>query len=403
MAPKAKTKPEDQKEEKAVVDSAEVLGAFLEAKENKGKHLNFVVKKEYLVSTGSLIWDIESGGGLPPGLHRFSGPPESGKSSAALEVCRNFLAMHPQGRGIYIDAEGKLTAQLKARCGLKFVFKASEWVDGTIFVLETNNYDFVANLLRTLVMRDEQPNLFCIIFDSMDALLRDGDKDKSFDENVKVAGGPLLSKQFLQRTANYMTKHGHLVIMLSQFSTNISLDKYAAADSKRSKQGGGGWGAAHFANFAFTFQEAYGKDFLRPNMDSPQGPANQAFGKTIKIKFTKSTNEKTNSEISYPVKYGVKGKSAVWREMEIIDALAMCGILKTNTAWIEIPEYLASELKEGGFKAEVPAKVNGRKKLLSWMEANPSAVEILSNYLCSTMNAATAPAPTNEAKEAELD
>lgn len=373
-------------DEKLHLSSQEILGEFLAHKDNKGKHLNFVLRREYLVSTGSIVWDIETEGGLPPGLHRFSGPPESGKSSAALEVCRNFLALHPKGRGIYIDAEGKLTSQLKARCGLKFVFSASEWKDGTVFVLETNSYDFTANLLRNLVMRDDQENLFCIIFDSMDALLRDCDRDKTFDDNVKVAGNPLLTKQFLQRTSNYMTKYGHLVLMLSQFSSNISLDKYATADSKRPKQGGGGWGAAHFANFAFTFQESFSKDFLRPDMEAPQGPNNQAYGKTIKIKFTKSTNEKTNSEISYPVKYGVKGKSAVWHEREIVDALVMCRLIKI-AQWITVPPLLASALKEGGFDAEIPDKFNGRRKTESWLECNPDAVKILANYVRSTFNA----------------
>ena len=41
---------------------------------------------EYKVSSGSLNVDFELGGGLGPGLHRFIGMNEGGKTSEALEV-----------------------------------------------------------------------------------------------------------------------------------------------------------------------------------------------------------------------------------------------------------------------------------------------------------------------------
>ena len=42
-------------------------------KQHDGEHLNFKEEVFYKVSTGSLILDIETGGGLTPGLHRFCG------------------------------------------------------------------------------------------------------------------------------------------------------------------------------------------------------------------------------------------------------------------------------------------------------------------------------------------
>ena len=64
------------------------LSSFL--KENKDDHYNYEEEVYYKVSTGSLNLDIATSGGLCPGLHRFIGMNEGGKTSEALEVMKNF-------------------------------------------------------------------------------------------------------------------------------------------------------------------------------------------------------------------------------------------------------------------------------------------------------------------------
>ena len=69
----------------------ETLESFL--KENKDHHYNFEEEVTYKVSSGSLKFDYELNGGFGPGLHRFTGINEGGKTSEALEVMKNFLKM----------------------------------------------------------------------------------------------------------------------------------------------------------------------------------------------------------------------------------------------------------------------------------------------------------------------
>ena len=85
----------------------ETLKSFL--KENKEHHYNYEEEIDYKISSGSLTVDFELGGGFGPGLHRFTGINEGGKTSEALEVMRNFIA-EPHSRGLYITAEGRLSA-----------------------------------------------------------------------------------------------------------------------------------------------------------------------------------------------------------------------------------------------------------------------------------------------------
>ncbi len=80
MSKKAK---EEQKEDG--ISSKSILGDFL--KSNKDDHYNFEESVNYKVSTGSLNMDMQTGGGLGPGLHRFVGFTEGGKTSASLRLC----------------------------------------------------------------------------------------------------------------------------------------------------------------------------------------------------------------------------------------------------------------------------------------------------------------------------
>ena len=77
---------------KKKIDDGTPLGqiqAYLN--DHKNDHYNFEEEIDYKVSSGSLQFDLQLGGGFGPGLHRFVGMNEGGKTSESLEVMRNFL------------------------------------------------------------------------------------------------------------------------------------------------------------------------------------------------------------------------------------------------------------------------------------------------------------------------
>ena len=130
------------------LDSKAALKTFL--KQNEENHYNFEDEVDYKVSCGSLKVDFELNGGLGPGLHRFTGINEGGKSSEALEVMKNFLKM-PNSKGVYIKAEGRLSKEMKKRCGINFTDKDEEWTEGKCFIFDCNIYETVLDLMRVLV------------------------------------------------------------------------------------------------------------------------------------------------------------------------------------------------------------------------------------------------------------
>ena len=158
----------------------DLIKSFLKSTEKD--HYNYEESYDYQVSSGSLILDFELGGGLGPGLHRFTGVNEGGKTSEALEVMKNFLQTVPNSRGFYIKAEGRLTKQMRERSGVNFVFKEDEWAAGNCFVFECNIYETVVEALRLLVGKNADDTRYCFILDSVDGLISKADTLKTFEE-----------------------------------------------------------------------------------------------------------------------------------------------------------------------------------------------------------------------------
>jgi RecA/RadA recombinase len=218
-----KTKETEEKK----ITSSEVLGSFL--KQNAEDHYNFEETVDYKVSSGSLQLDLQLGGGFGPGLHRFCGINESGKSSQSLEVMKNFLLSVPNSKGFYIKAEGRLSPEIQARSGVKFVFTADEWAEGTCFVFESNVYETVVDAMRQLVSKNEEKIKFCFLLDSVDGLIAKNDMDKSFEESAKVAGGAVIAATFMKKMSIALAKRGHMAIFISQVRADIKLDPYSKA------------------------------------------------------------------------------------------------------------------------------------------------------------------------------
>ena len=76
---------------KKKIDDGTPLGqiqAYLN--DHKNDHYNFEEEHTYTVSSGSLLLDIEMGGGIRPGIVRATGVSEGGKTSCALSFARSF-------------------------------------------------------------------------------------------------------------------------------------------------------------------------------------------------------------------------------------------------------------------------------------------------------------------------
>lgn len=377
----AKAKP-DEKEEQVVLTAQDIVNAQLKA--NKGDHYNDLDETaEIKVSTGSLLLDSAMSGGVGSGLVRLIGFTESGKSSCALQIAKNFLATVPKSRAMIVKAEGRLSREMRDRTGLKFVWKSEEWTEGTCLVLETNVYDLVIGIMRDLIVKNETDNRYCFILDSMDGLILKSDMDKDVTENGKVAGAPALTKKFLQRLAIAMNKFGHLCIMIGQVSAKIEIND--GPKEARQVSATGGNAALHFSNWILDFQPRWKNDLIVDDPKAmPDMTKNRIKGHWCKLIIKKSTNETSNTVIQYPIKYGRSGGNSIWIEKEITDMLLALGLLEKKGSWLKLSDPIVKELTEA--KIEIDEKYQGSDNFSKYLESNPAATKHLFALVCKLIS-----------------
>jgi len=356
-------------------EANEMLKSFL--KENKEHHYNYEETIDYKVSSGSLNVDFELGGGFGPGLHRFVGMNEGGKTSEALEVMKNFLVM-PNTRGLYIKAEGRLSPEMQERSGVDFCIKEDDWSDGNCFVFESNIYETVLDLMRALVGDNKNKTKYCFILDSLDGLIMKEDLKKDFQDAHKVAGGALLGAKFMQKMSIALAKRGHMAIFISQVRADIKLDPYTKAPIRQTSATGGN-ALLHFANYIIEFEARHKKDLILENPTQPiDKDKNKILGHHAKITVKKSPNEKSNYTLQYPIRYGRTQGNSVWIEKELIDMLYGWEYIHKRGAWITADESFIELLKENDL--EFPEKIQGEAKLGALFEENKKLSKFLTSY-----------------------
>lgn len=377
-----KIKDEVDNDGEKIITSQEQLKSFL--KRNKESHYNFEESIEYKVSSGSLLFDYRLGGGLGTGLHRFVGINEGGKTSAALQFMKNFLDKPKKRKGFYVKAEGRLSQEMIERSGIKFVFNEDEWVEGTCFVFESNIHETVFDAFRELVGKNDEKIQYFFLLDSVDGLIRKGDLEKTFEESQKVAGGAVIAADLMKRMSIALQKRGHIAIFISQVRADIKLDPYSKAPVRQTTATGGN-ALLHFANWIIEFEARYKGDLIlqdeKANYDEQKNPY---IGHIVKVTVKKSPNEKTNSVIKYPIRYGRKNGTSNWIEKEIFDFLLMWGFADQKGSWINFDQDFLNVIKDAGF-SEFPEKIQGPAKFESLINSNDSLKKFLFKYISENL------------------
>lgn len=353
------------------------LDAILQQKGNLEHVLNFEETVHYKVSSSSLKLDIEMDGGLSPGIARFSGGTESGKTSCALTFAKNFQDTVENGCIVYFKAEGRLTNKMMKRHGLNTD-------PDKLYIVETNIFEVIIDSMRDLVYNNKEGYRYFFIIDSVDGCISKEDMNKTADEAVKVAGGALMTSVFLKRMALGLGKKGHICILIHQNRSKISINKYEKKDTNAITQSSGGNASVHYSNWIFEFldkntESAKIRESAKKDPSVSDADKNgEVVGHFCKIAFRKTPNERTHKTVSYPVKYGRTDGKTVWREYEIYQLLLQFGWIKRVGAWFKFEPQLIEELENSGFK-DFDKNFNGETKAVSYLETRPDIVD----HLCS--------------------
>ena len=344
-----------KKESEETSSPVDQIRSYLE--EHRAEHYNFEKERSYIVSSGSLLLDIEMGGGIGPGITRASGVSEGGKTSCALAFARNFQKMD-NSMVIYIKSEGRLSNDMIERSGLDT--HEEKW-----FVFKCNVYETVIDFIRQMVKDNPTDTRYMFIIDSMDALVPKGDLEKGADEAIKVAGGSLLSSDFLKRMALGMTTRGHIAFLVSQVRTKVSINPYEKSDPRLTNASGGN-ALLHYSDWILEFQLRYKGDLIT---SQPNGKGD-FLGHWCKVAFRKSPNEKTNTLVKYPIKYGQTEGKSIWVEYEVVDMLLTWEMAQAKGAWVTVSDDVIEEVKEK-IGQEFKKQHQGMDNLRKYFSENP--------------------------------
>jgi RecA/RadA recombinase len=341
-------------------------------KDNADYHYAFDGNIDYVVSSGSLNLDIEMGGGIHPGIIRSSGVTEGGKTSNALAFAKNFQDTNPDnGVIVYIKSEGRLSQDIIDRSGVST--DPARWK-----VIPTNDYEFVIDLMRSLIRNKDEKKVYFFILDSLDALVPRNDLLKSATEANKTAGAALLTADLLRKMAAAFSARGHICFLISQVRSTIKINPYEKGDPKVTNASGGN-AALHYSDWILEFQQRFQKDIIKDKEE-------KAVGHWCKIVFRKTPNEKTGTEVKYPIKYGRKGGQSIWVEYEIIDFLLAWEMAVAKGAWVTISDSLLKELKDNNL--EMDKQHQGVDNLRKYLEENQSITQYLFNKFKSALKKA---------------
>lgn len=365
---KKSTQPEE------VVDpnllTKNLLQGFLE--DNKEDHYNFVPNSPTKVSMGSLFLDAEIA--LTEGIHRFTGSAGAGKTSQALVVVRNFLADEPKRKALWVKAEGRLSENLIARSGIKFVYTAEEWEYGTCFVVESNTFEFICKLIdSTLTIFHENGIKLAIVIDSVDGLKLKADANNDLGSE-RTMGPQLIMKRFLIRESFPIIKYGAICIAISQVTATMT----EKGDAPKLTSGGGGNALLHWSNYILEFSPRWwGDNILEggPNtkFDADKNPIVGHFA-TVKIKKTDKENE--NTTIKYPIKHGRTNGNSIWVEHELITFLKRWNMIESKGPWTNFTPELIKDA-EIELKITIEPKHQGFNNFLNYLESTPALVKYL--------------------------
>lgn len=360
--------------ENVVLSPIEILQSTLD--NNPGDHFNNLKmdsqEVDYKISTGSITLDRELGGGLGSGVHRFIGVREGGKTSCSLTVAKNFLDhFKEKGYVFYYKGEGRLDQDLKVRMGFSDEDKRFQ-------VIKSNIYEFVIDSMRSLVKncRDTKSgDHFLFIIDSIDGLITREEMEKTAEQAAQVGSSARMLSLMLKKISAAFSEYGHMGIFISQERSNITINPYAPKDQKQGNSSGGN-AIQHYANMVLNFKQR-NKDDLIFEGDDDKG---EIIGHYCKVVLLKTTNDNTLAEVRYPI----KRRKGVWKELEVADFCLEWGVFKKEkSSYIFNIEELnkSDEFAElfALYKDKIPESLVGEKKFKSFFTDSENAEVV--NYL----------------------
>jgi len=358
-----KSKEETEKVEK----KEETPFTIMEQIITEGEHQNYGLfsgetigsYEDEIISTGSVRFDILINGGFRPGMSLFFGDEETGKTAQGLVWGKNWQDKYGDKAWVfYFDAEGR---------GTKYKIEMSGIDQSRLTWIRGNTGEDIFEQMDKVICRNKKGYRFFFLLDSMDAIITKADKEKTFHDAQKVAGGALLNSVMGKKLSNPIHGGGHHLYMCSQLRTkNIG----GMGAGRESASPSGGKSPKFYADITGRLFKGWSDTFIKDG--------ESIIGNKTKIKLTKSYNETTNVEFDLPVK--LRHKGGIWREYEAFLMAQEWGWILKSGAWFKFTEMFEKFLQDDKSGLSIlnpkgePTNIQGETSVVKYLEEHPELV-----------------------------
>ncbi len=346
-----------------------MLNSLLEG--YKEDHYNHIQNETVKISSGSLVLDslisVKSG----DIIRLCSNSPEAGKTSQSFLFAKNYMEAMSPAKTLYIKSESRLSDELKLRTGLKFTEKSEDWDINSVFVLNCNIFETVAQIVESLLKITHENGIhLAIILDSLDGMILKNDYKKDIggsEGGIKVGGVPLLSKLLFRKIALPINKYNALFMACSQYSASININPYAK-DPPKMVEASGGNNISFQANYILNYASRYQSDLILEKPDEkPDMTKNKILGHYATVEIKKSSMDTSGYRARIAIRKGKVG-NAIWVSKEVVDIMLGWSLILKKGAWFSFEDSVMKEAKESGL--ELKEQVQGLNNLYDYFEDN---------------------------------
>lgn len=220
-----------------------VVEAGETAEEARGKALSYFASTTKpgidLVPSGAVLLDCVGGGGYPLGrIVNIVGDKSAGKTLLAIEAVANFVAMYPEGKVRYFEAEAAFDEQYAAALGMPVdvVDFGKPGTHGrTERAKQRTIEDWYNEMDRFLAARakDGLPAIFVV--DSFDSLSDDAEMLRDINEGTYGQGKAKKSGELFRKMVDRIEDSRVLLIIISQLRDKINAMTFG---EKQTRSGG---------------------------------------------------------------------------------------------------------------------------------------------------------------------
>lgn len=336
-------------------------------------------------------------GGVPRDrITEFCGEPGGGKSTTAIDVCKNaheqFLAEYEEKVNSYreriANGEKGLTAEMEdyIELGPKKVLYVDleHGFDGAwaeTLGIDSDEIDIMQppditaeELLQTLKELIETGSVGLVVLDSIPSLVTQSELEKKFNEKT-VASLAGLMTVFCRKITSVLTRYGTTLILINQVRENM--------DNPYVVKTPAGKAVKFYSSLRILFKLGKPVDFLGNEL--PQYTENPA-GYIVNAKLLK---QKTAPFDRKDCSYYLMAHSGIRTDMDYAQlAIKRYGIIKKSGGWFTMCVPTTGEVLEDENGKII--KINGMSRVYDFLQTNQEYYEQLKTFILNDINGITA-------------